>query len=67
MRVEEALNLVKELGPEFKVTHTKGVNGYSIKKIKMVERTNLMSGKTYMEDEDTPLYMSPAAESYWSM
>jgi len=33
----------------------------------MVERTNLMSGKTYLEDEDTPLSCSPASETYWSM
>lgn len=35
--------------------------------VKMVERTNLMSGKKYMEAEDTPLYCSPASETYWSM
>ena len=35
--------------------------------IKMVERVNLMSGKTYMEAENTPGYMSPASEAYWSM
>jgi hypothetical protein len=28
---------------------------------------NIMSGKTYMEAEDTPCYMSPSCESYWSM
>ena len=33
----------------------------------MVERTNLMSGKTYLEDENTPLCCSPASETYWSM
>ena len=33
----------------------------------MVERTNLMSGKTFLEDEDTPLCCSPASETYWSM
>ena len=35
--------------------------------VKMVERVNLMSGKTYMEAENTPGYLSPACESYWSM
>jgi len=35
--------------------------------VKMVERTNLMSGKKYMEAEDTPLSCSPASETYWSM
>jgi len=33
----------------------------------MVERINLMSGKTFLEDADTPIYCSPASESYWSM
>ena len=35
--------------------------------IKMVEKVNMMSGKTYMEAENTPNYMSPASEAYWSM
>jgi hypothetical protein len=34
---------------------------------KMVERTNLMSGKTYMEDVNTPRSCSPSSEAYWSM
>ena len=34
---------------------------------RMVERTNLMSGITYMEDVNTPNFCSPASESYWSM
>ena len=33
----------------------------------MVERTNLMTGKKYMEKKNTPVFMSPACESYWSM
>jgi hypothetical protein len=33
----------------------------------MVERTNMMSGKKFMESINTPGYMSPASESYWSM
>lgn len=32
-----------------------------------VQRTNLMSGQTYMESVNTPNYMSPASEAYWSM
>lgn len=32
-----------------------------------VERTNLMSGKTFLEPINTPPYLSPAYESYWSM
>jgi hypothetical protein len=35
--------------------------------VKMVKRRNLMSGKEYMEAEDTPLCCSPASETYWSM
>jgi hypothetical protein len=34
---------------------------------KMIERTNLMSGKKYMESVNTPNYCSPASEAYWSM
>lgn len=33
----------------------------------MVERTNLLSGKTFFERRDTPSYCSPSSESYWSM
>ncbi|HET8688676.1 MAG TPA: hypothetical protein VFM18_18835 [Methanosarcina sp.] len=35
--------------------------------VKMVERTNLLSGQKYMEAEDTPPCCSPASETYWSM
>jgi hypothetical protein len=35
--------------------------------IPMVERVNLMSGEKYMEKANTPSYMSPSCESYWSM
>lgn len=34
---------------------------------KQVERKNMMSGKPYMEPINTPAYMSPSCESYWSM
>jgi hypothetical protein len=33
----------------------------------MVERTNIMTGKKYMEKKDTPAFLSPACETYWSM
>lgn len=33
----------------------------------LVERTNIMSGKTFLEDEDTPHFCSPSSETYWSM
>lgn len=32
-----------------------------------VEKTNLMTGETYLEAPNTPLAASPASESYWSM
>jgi len=32
-----------------------------------VEKTNMMTGKTYMESINTANYMSPASEAYWSM
>lgn len=33
----------------------------------MVEKTNMMTGKKFLERENTPYYCSPASESYWSM
>ena len=33
---------------------------------KMVTRRNLMTGQEYQEPEDTPGYLSPASEAYWS-
>ena len=35
--------------------------------VKMVKRRNLMSGIEYEEADDTPGFMSPASEAYWSM
>lgn len=32
-----------------------------------VEKTNLMTGKKYMESVNTPLCCSPSSETYWSM
>lgn len=34
---------------------------------RMVERTNLMTGKKFQEDVNTPYYCSPSSETYWSM
>lgn len=34
---------------------------------KKVEKVNLMTGKTYTESVNTPNYMSPSSEAYWSM
>lgn len=39
---------------------------YLARPVEMVERTNLMTGKKFMEPKNTPVYMSPAFESYWS-
>ena len=36
-------------------------------KPKMVTRTNLMTGKTFEEDVNTPNCCSPASETFWSM
>lgn len=32
-----------------------------------VERVNMMTGQKYLEDINTPNYLSPASEAYWSM
>jgi|LWDU01.1.fsa_nt_gi hypothetical protein len=32
-----------------------------------VERVNIMTGKTYMEDANTASCCSPSSETYWSM
>jgi len=34
---------------------------------KSVTRKNMMNGKEYTESVNTPNYMSPASEAYWSM
>jgi len=34
---------------------------------KTVTRTNLMTGKSYQENVNTPLCCSPASETFWSM
>ena len=35
--------------------------------VRRVKRTNLMSGKEYWEDSNTPNCCSPSSETYWSM
>lgn len=35
--------------------------------VRMVERTNLISGKKFIEASNTPGFCSPSSESYWSM
>ena len=34
---------------------------------KKVRKTNLMTGEEYVESVNTPIYMSPSSETYWSM
>lgn len=34
--------------------------------VKMVEKTNFMSGEKYMERSDTPYNCSPSTETFWS-
>lgn len=34
---------------------------------KVIVRTNLISGNEYHEPINTPNYLSPASEAYWSM
>ena len=34
---------------------------------KSVKKKNMMNGKEFMEPVNTPGYMSPSSESYWSM
>lgn len=53
----------ESVAPQWKVMDRKE---YDARPVKMVERTNLMSGQKYMEAEDTPNFCSPASESYWS-
>ena len=39
---------------------------YQKRVVRMVERTNMMSGKKFMEPSNTPYYCSPSSETYWS-
>ena len=34
---------------------------------RIVQKTNLMSGKPFFERINTPYYCSPSSETYWSM
>lgn len=34
---------------------------------KQVRKTNMMTGKEYVESVNTPVHMSPSSETYWSM
>ena len=39
---------------------------YRNRVVRMVERTNLISGKKFVEPSNTPGYCSPSTEAYWS-
>ena len=43
------------------------VEDYQTKVVYMVTRKNMMSGVEYQEPSNTPGYMSPSSEAYWSM
>jgi hypothetical protein len=43
------------------------VENYRDNVVHLVTRINLMSKKEYQEPSNTPGYMSPASEAYWSM
>ena len=58
----DKLNAARE--PQYAVT---GIDDYRANVVKMVERVNMMTGEKYMEPSNTPGYMSPSRESYWSM
>jgi len=32
----------------------------------LVEKTNFMSGKTFLEEPDRPYFCSPSSETFWS-
>ena len=64
---EEATN--KDLGR----TYVNDINNYMVMSVEdyeliepMVEKTNMMTGKKFQESINTPHYMSPSSESYWS-
>jgi hypothetical protein len=64
-KVEHAARkLVAGLGPEYAYTT---LEDYNKNVVYMVTRINLMSGLPFEEPSNTPGYMSPASESYWSM
>lgn len=70
-----AKNLVAKLNAALSDWDRKNIGGYmysttedyNTKIVHMVTRVNLRSGLEYQELSNTPCYMSPACESYWSM
>ena len=51
----------------FKRKYQANAHAFYLGQTTMVERTNMMTGKKFLEAENTPYYCSPSSESYWSM
>jgi hypothetical protein len=51
----------------FKRKYQANAHAFYLGQNTMVERTNMMTGKKFLEAENTPYYCSPSSESYWSM
>ena len=59
-----AHRLASRLGPDYAYA---SIEDYNTKVVHMVKRKNMMTGLEYEEPSNTPGYMSPASEAYWSM
>jgi hypothetical protein len=74
-REHDARNLVIKLNAAQSDWERNNIGGYAVATVEhyktqvvhMVTRVNLMSGKEYQEASNTPNYLSPASEAYWSM
>lgn len=51
----------------FKRKYQANAHAFYLGQTTMVEKTNLMTGKKFLEAENTPYYCSPSSETYWSM
>jgi hypothetical protein len=60
----DAKKLVAKLGEAYAYAP---IADYHNKVVYMVTKVNMMSGKEYQEPSNTPNYLSPASEAYWSM
>jgi hypothetical protein len=59
-----AKKLVEALGPDYAFN---SIENYNNDVVYMVTRVNMMTGMQYQEPSNTPGYMSPSSEAYWSM
>lgn len=62
---ERSVRLGYSDGPEAYAYAT--IEHYRTKIVHMVTKRNMMTGLEYEEASNTPSYMSPSCESYWSM